>query len=112
MSKILDTIIGSIDDKKEWRVMVKRSKALPLNYRIAYKEIMHYIWTSTGITTIEPVKVLLDLFEESAASGKDVLEITGSDVAAFCDELVKGEKTYFDGLRGKLNRNVAGKVSK
>jgi DNA-binding ferritin-like protein (Dps family) len=112
MSKILDTIIGSIDDKKEWRVMVKRSKALPHDYQIAYKEIMRYIWASTGISTIEPVKVLLDLFEESAANGRNVLEITGNDVAAFCDELVKGEKTYFEDLRKKLNNNISKKIGK
>jgi DNA-binding ferritin-like protein (Dps family) len=112
MSKILDPIIGSIDDKKEWRAMVKRSKALPHDYQIAYNEIMRYIWTSTGISTIEPVKVLLDLFEESAANGRDVLEITGNDVAAFCDELVKGEKTYFEDLRKKLNNNISKKIGK
>ena len=39
-----------------------------------------------------------------------MLEITGNDVAAFCDELVKGEKTYFDNLRKKLNSNIAKKI--
>ena len=112
MSKILDTIIGSIEDKKQWRAMVKRSKALPHDYQIAYKEIMRYIWSSTGISTIEPIKVLLDLFEESAANGKDVIEIVGDDVAAFCDELVRGEKTYFEDLRKKLNNNITKKLGK
>lgn len=112
MSNFLDTIIGSLDDKKEWRAMVKRSKALPCDYQIAYKEIMRYIWTSTGVSTIEPIKVLLDLFEESAANGRDVLEITGKDVAAFCDELVRGEKTYFEDLRKKLNNNISKKIGK
>jgi DNA-binding ferritin-like protein (Dps family) len=112
MNKILDSIIGNIEEKKEWRTMVKRSKALPHDYQVAYKEIMQYIWTSSGISTIEPVKVLLDLFEESAANGKDVLEITGSDVAAFCDELIKGEKTYFEDSRKKLNESIAKKLKK
>lgn len=107
MNKIIDTIIGSIEDKKEWKAMIKRSKALPHDYKTTYNEILRYIWSSTGISTIEPIKVLLDLFEESAANGKNVLEVTGSDVAAFCDELVRGEKTYFEGLRKKLNSNVA-----
>lgn len=31
---------------------------------------------------------VLELFEEGAAAGKDVLEITGTDVAAFCDGLL------------------------
>ena len=112
MSSILDKIIGDIAGKKEWRAMVKRSKALPHDYQIAYKEIMRYIWSSTGVTTIEPIRVLLDLFEESAAGGRDVLEITGNDVAAFCDDLVKGEETYFKKYREKLNQNVANKLKK
>lgn len=37
---------------------------------------------------------LIDLFEEGAADGKSVLEITGEDVAAFVDELLKNTRTY------------------
>ena len=29
MGKILDTIMGSIEEKKEWRAMETRAKALP-----------------------------------------------------------------------------------
>lgn len=112
MSKILDTIIGSVEDKKEWRAIEKRAKALPHDYRIAYNEIKHYLWKSSGITTIDAFRVLIDLFEESAANGRQVLEITGDDVAAFCDELVRGEKTYFEDLRKKLNRGIAKKLGK
>ena len=39
---------------------------------------------------------IMDLFEEGAALGKGVLEVTGSDVAAFCDDLIKDSKTYAD----------------
>ncbi|MCX6728362.1 MAG: DUF1048 domain-containing protein [Candidatus Saccharibacteria bacterium] len=112
MSKIIDTIIGSVEDKKEWRAIEKRAKALPHDYRVAYEEIKHYLWRSSGITTIDAFRVLIDLFEESAANGRQVLEITGNDVAAFCDELVKGEKTYFENLRKKLNSNIAKKIGK
>ena len=109
MNDFLTKIIG---DKKEWRAIEKRAKALPHDYRIAYEEIKHYLWTSSGITTIDAFRVLIDLFEESAANGRQVLEITGNDVAAFCDELVKGEKTYFENLRKKLNSNIAKKLGK
>ena len=112
MSKILDTIIGSVEDKKEWRAIEKRAKALPHDYSIAYEEIKHYLWKSSGITTIDAFRVLIDLFEESAANDRQVLEITGDDVAAFCDELVRGEKTYFEDLRKKLNNNIAKKLGK
>ena len=112
MKDFLNLILGDIAAKKEWRAMEKRAKALPHDYRVAYAEIKRYIWNSTGISTMNPFKVLIDLFEESAANGRDVLEITGNDVAAFCDELVRGEKTYFEGWREKLNRNIAKKIEK
>jgi len=112
MSKMLDIIIGTIEDKKEWKSIEKRAKALPRDYRIAYEEIKHYLWKSSGITTIDAFRVLIDLFEESATNGRQVLEITGDDVAAFCDELVRGEKNYFENLRKKLNRDIAKKIGK
>ena len=70
MGKILDTIIGSIEDKKEWKAIEKRAKALPRDYRVTYDEIKHYLWKSSGITTIDAFKVMIDLFEESAANGR------------------------------------------
>lgn len=98
--------------KREWKVMEKRAKLLPHDYRVAYEEIKQYIWKSSGVSTIDVFKVLLDLFEEGAANDKKVLDITGSDVAAFCDELVRGEQSYFEDCRKKLNKNIAKKLDK
>lgn len=112
MNDLIKKITGDFADKKEWRAMEARAKALPKDYRIVYDEIKNYIWKSSGISTIEPFKVLLDLFEESAANGKEVLEITGKDVAAFCDELVSDEKTYTGDWREKLNRSIDKKLKK
>ncbi|GHH62827.1 DNA-binding ferritin-like protein (Dps family) [Streptomyces umbrinus] len=39
---------------------------------------------------------IVDFFEEGVAEGKGVLELIGTDVAAFCDDLVKGSRTYAD----------------
>lgn len=112
MSKILNKILGDLEDKKLWRSIEKRAKSLPHDYQVAYREIKNYLWMSSGILTIDPFKNLLELFEESSASGKKVLDIVGNDVAAFCDELVRGEKNYFEKYREKLNRNVAEKIEK
>jgi len=49
---------------------------------------------------------IVDLFEEGAALGKGVLEVTGSDVAAFCDELIKDSKTYADLYQESVNQKV------
>lgn len=110
MNAFLKKIIGDFAEKKEWRAMEARAKQLPDDYRFAYDEIKKYLWKSSGLVVIDPFKNLLDMFEEGAANGKKVLEITGSDIAAFCDELVRGEKTYTGKWREKLNSDIAKKL--
>ena len=86
--KIQDIIEG----KKEWRAHVARVKSLPKDYQIVYKEIEKYLFKIGPAELNDGIDLLsgiVDLFEESAILGKDVLEVTGSDVAAFCDDLIK-----------------------
>lgn len=103
MNKFIDTIIGSLDEKSEYKKNEARAKALPDEYATAYKEIRNYLFQTSGITSMEPLKVLVDILEEAAANDRRVVDVTGPDVAAFADELVRGEKSYFDGQRKKLN---------
>lgn len=109
MNDFLKKITG---DKKEWKAMEARAKALPKDYQVVYGEIKRYIWKSSGRPSIDIFKGLLDLFEEAAANGRSALEITGNDVAAFCDELSGGAKTYLDKWRERLNNDIAKKISK
>jgi len=88
-----------IEGKKEWRAHVARVKALPRDYQIVYKEIQKYLFKVGPVELTEGTGILsgiVDLFEEGAAVGKGVLEVTGRDVAAFCDDLIKDSKTYAD----------------
>jgi DNA-binding ferritin-like protein (Dps family) len=111
MGKIINTIIGDLNEKKKYRETEKRAKALPAEYAEAYKNIRNYLWNTSGILTIEPLVSLIDLLEEAAADGKSVVDITGPDVAAFADELVRGESSYKDQQREKLNKNFTNKDS-
>lgn len=100
-------------DKKEWRKMEKRAKALPHDYQVVYDEIKNYMFkfsAGSGMDLAAILKGLLELFEEGAMDHKQVLEITGKDVAGFCDELLKSAKTYPENWRQKLNRNVMAKI--
>ena len=88
-----------IEGKKEWQAHMARVKALPQDYQVAYKEIQKYLFKVGPVELTEGTGLLsgiVDLFEEGAALGKGVLEVTGSDVAAFCDDLIKDSKTYAD----------------
>jgi DNA-binding ferritin-like protein (Dps family) len=109
---ILDKITGSLDEKKEWKKNEARAKALPKEYAAAYKEIKNYVFHTSGIETMAPLKALVDMFEEAAANDRRVLDITGPDVAAFADELVRGENSYFEQQRKKLNHGIAKKLNK
>ena len=108
---LFERIIGSLDDKREWRAMEARAKLLPSEYRNAYKAIQKYMWTAGGGPTDwkDSSRIfvgILELFEEGAVEGKKVTDLTGEDVAAFCDDLVKDEKTWKDKYRKKLNDTI------
>jgi len=78
-----------------------------------YVEIQKYMWKFTagdGMDIIAILRDLLELFETAAADGKRVLEVTGEDVAAFCDELLRNAKTYTENWRAALNRDVRDKL--
>lgn len=109
MGKIINSIIGDLNEKKAYRQNEKRAKALPTEYANAYKNIKQYIFTTSGILSTEPLVVLVDMLEEAAAEGKHVIDITGPDVAAFADELVRGTKSYHDQQRDRLNKSMDGK---
>ena len=87
-----------IEGKKQWRAHMARVKALPPDYQIVYKEMQRYLF-KVGPVDLSDGRLLsgiVDFFEEGVAAGKGVLELIGSDVAAFCDDLVKDSRTYAD----------------
>lgn len=104
-----------IEGKKEWRAHMARVKALPKDYQIVYKEIQNYLYKVGPVELTEGIGLLAgitDLFEEGASMGKGVLEVTGSDVAAFCDELIKDSRTYADICQESANQEVSKAMKK
>jgi len=104
---ILEKIFGDFSEKKAWREMENRAKALPKEYTNAYKAMQKYLWNTGGVIDWQETKFIfnhiIDLLEEAAAGGKRVKEVTGNDVAAFCDELVSDAKSWVNKQRQKLN---------
>ncbi|MDV4149936.1 DUF1048 domain-containing protein [Clostridium sp. AL.422] len=98
-----------IKGKKEWRAHLARVKALPKDYQSVYKEIEKYLYKVGPVELSDGIGLLtgiVDLFEEGIALGKGVLEVTGRDVAAFCDDLVRDSKTYFDSYKESVEQEV------
>ena len=104
---IIEKIFGDFSEKKAWREMEKRTKGLPEDYFNAYKAMQKYLWDTGGVVDWEESKFvfnhMIELLEEAAAGGKRVKEVTGNDVAAFCDDLVIDAKSWVDKQRQKLN---------
>ena len=109
MIKLIQKMIG---DKKEYKEQMARIEAMPEDYRFVFEKIQGYMWAFAGGDGSDMLKAqqeLIELFETSAAEGKHVLEVTGEDVAGFCDEFIRDTKKWTDNYRDKLNRNLLNK---
>lgn len=118
MSDFFDTyfnIKNMIKSKREYRQQMARVEALPEDYQYVFKKIQGHMWMFVAGSGYDMMKIhydLIDLFEAGAAEGKPVLEITGEDVAASCEELLRSARTYTEDWRGALNRDILKKLGK
>jgi DNA-binding ferritin-like protein (Dps family) len=116
MSEFFDNYFNikkMFESKREYKQQMARAEALPEDYRYVFKKIQHHMWMFAAGAGYDMMKIhydLIELFEEGAANGRSVLEVTGEDVAAFCDELLKSARTYTEDWRTKLNREIAEKL--
>lgn len=112
MLNFLKKIIG---DKKEYKMMMARVEAMPKDYQFVFKKIQNYMWSHAGGDGMDMLKIqydLIDLFEAGVADSKSVLEITGPDVAEFCDELLRNAQTWTTSQHNALNRDIIKKLGK
>jgi DNA-binding ferritin-like protein (Dps family) len=106
---VLDKVFGKNwrEEKREYRELQARVKALPADYEKTYKAIQSYCY-NTGLINNDWQRFtdLLDLFEVSAADGFPVKNIVGGDVAEFCDVFFDkegGNVGWLDKQRQALN---------
>lgn len=101
------------EEKRRYRQMQARVQALPADYHFVYRKIQNYMWNHAGGDGMGMIPILadlLDLFERGIIDGKSVLEMTGSDVAGFCDELLGNTKTWTANWHEALNRDILKKL--
>ncbi len=112
---MIEMIKKLIGDKKEYREQMERVALLPEEYRFVFEKIQGYMWSfasGDGMDMLKNQYALIELFEASAADGKHVLDVTGEDVAGFCDEFMCDTKKWTDFYRNKLNEEMVGKLAK
>lgn len=100
-------------EKREFKKTMDRMKALPEEYGYVYGKIKRYMYEiskDAGEEVTAALNGLADTFECAAAEGKRVLEVTGRDVAAFSDGLMKDVKTWIKNRGEGLNREIMKKI--
>jgi DNA-binding ferritin-like protein (Dps family) len=91
-TKLIETVYGPLEQKKRYRQYKARTQQLPASYRAAIDALQRYSYyfgfgtADTGLSMLED---LLDLFEQSAASGTPVREIVGEDPVEFADAFLR-----------------------
>lgn len=97
------------EDKQEYRAHMARVAALPEDYQFVYHKINDYMWSfaaGSGMDMLKTQYELIDFLESGVANKKHVLEVTGDDVALFCEELIRDNKLWMDQKRRKLNKDI------
>lgn len=121
IKKFMRWIIGPPWDGRGHKQMMERVKALPKDYRYVFHKIKRNL-TNQGADAYSfgPLFMdLLELFEESSAKGKPVLDVIGNDVGGFCNELLKSHSStspiyteFAKNLWGDINKDIAEKFKK
>jgi DNA-binding ferritin-like protein (Dps family) len=112
----LETITGS-DLTREWTAFEARAGALPAGHRAAWEEVRGHLFRHSDLTGRNLTPLLdsaLGLLDETAAGGRSVEEVLGGDVEGSCAAPAEagGARSHRDRWRERVNRNVAGKLSR
>lgn len=88
-AKWLETLTGSLEQKKQYRQDKARMDALPGPYKTAasamHRYLMYYGGITDGDTLITMFGDLADLWERAATDGTPVREIVGDDPVEFAE---------------------------
>lgn len=114
IAKFAAKVIG---DKRRWREYKARVRQLPEQYREAveaFERYLMYFGSDDADSAASLFEDLVDLFEQSAASGTPIRDIVGTNPIEFIDAL---RQNYPQGnwisreqqrLTGAINRIAAG----
>lgn len=112
MGKLINLLIGNIDEKKQWNTLQKKSKTLEHDYKVVYDGVQSYFMnfasTASSGDIINVLSEVVDMFETASSEGQDVLTLVGDDVMIFCDNLLKAitSQTWDKELREKINAKI------
>jgi DNA-binding ferritin-like protein (Dps family) len=111
-AKWIETITGSLEQKKQYRQYKARVQALPEPYRGSAKAFERYFMYNGGITDGDTLVTMLtdfaDLVERAAVDGTPVSDIVGADPVEFAETFTEsyGGTKWIDKERARLNKAV------
>lgn len=108
MSNWIETLTGSLEQKKEYRRDRARIEALPEPHRAAAQALQRYLMYYGGVTDGETATRMFgdfaDLWERAAADGTSVRAIVGDDPVEFAETFAQAYagKQWIDKERARL----------
>ena len=102
----------TIAEKRRWRQYKARKKQLPESYRTAIDALERYLTYFGAITKgailLSMVEDLVDLFEQSAASGTPLRAVVGEDPVEFAETFLQNysEGQWINKERARLTSAI------
>ena len=89
----IEQVMGSIEQKRQYREYKARTKQLPKDYHAAIDALERYLTyfgaITKGDTLVSMLDDLADLFEQSAADGTPIRAIVGDDPVEFAETFLQ-----------------------
>ena len=111
-AKWIETLTGSLEQKKQYKQYKARIEALPEPYGSVAKALQRYFMYYGGVTDGETALTMLgdlaDLWERAAADGTSVHDIVGDDPVEFAETFAQAYTgtQWIDKERARLTKAV------
>ncbi|KQO96977.1 DUF1048 domain-containing protein [Leifsonia sp. Leaf264] len=111
-AKWIETLTGSLEQKKQYKQDKARIDGLPEPYGTAAKAMHRYLMYAGGVvdgeTLITMFTDLADLWERAAVDGTPVRDIVGDDPAEFAETFAAAYsgKQWIEKERARLNKAI------
>ena len=112
VARWIESVTGSLEQKKEYKRYRARIEALPEPYGTVAKALQRYFMVYGGVTDGETIVKMLgdfaDLWERAAADGTPVRAIVGDDPVEFAETFVQAYsgKQWIDKERNRLRTAI------
>ena len=111
-AKWLETLTGSLEQKKQYKQYRARIEALPEPYgtvgKALQRYLMYYGGVTDGATALTMLGDLADLWERAATDGTSVREIVGDDPVEFAETFAQAYtgRQWIDKERARLTKAI------